>query len=117
LLLESRRRFRVLRRRRAARRQRLGRCRRLLRFLRFLVAALSLGHGGLLQGKGWLISQVAPASSTAQALATADTRSDEFFPGTVAQPPFSTKSPCDQLSTFLSAARLAGASPACWNLS
>jgi len=35
----------------------------------------------------------------------------------VAQPPFSTKSPCDQLSAFFRAALLAAASPACWNLS
>jgi len=49
----------------------------------------------------------APTSKVAQALATADTRSGELDPGTVAQPPFSTKSPCAHESVFLSAARLA----------
>ena len=37
---------------------------------------------------------------------------DAFDPGDVAQPPFSTKSPCDHESTFLSAARLADTSGA-----
>ena len=54
----------------------------------------------------------AGASNEAQALATADTCSGGFDPGAVAQPPFSTKSPCDHESTFLSAARLAETSVA-----
>ena len=52
------------------------------------------------------------ASNNAHALATAVTRSG-VDPGTAAQPPFSTKSPCDHESTFLSAARLADTSAVC----
>src|SRR4249920_551737 len=54
----------------------------------------------------------AGASNSAQALATADTWSCAFDPGAVAQPPFSTKSPWDHESAFLSAAKLAEASVA-----
>ena len=46
------------------------------------------------------------ARSAAQALATAVTCSGAD-PGSVAQPPFSTYSPCAHVSVFLSAARFA----------
>src|SRR4051794_7916668 len=49
----------------------------------------------------------AGTSNAAQAFATAVVCSGGRTPGAVAQPPFSMKSPCDQESVFLSAARLA----------
>src|SRR6266566_866633 len=56
------------------------------------------------------------SSMLAQACATAELAWS--LPGSVAQPPFSTKSLCSQeLLTFLSSARFAAAPEACWNLS
>jgi hypothetical protein len=54
----------------------------------------------------------AGTSNEAQAFATAATGSVAFDPGTIAQPPFSMKSPRDHESIFVSAARLAEASVA-----
>jgi hypothetical protein len=58
-----------------------------------------------------------PASTSAQDLATAVTCSGFAGPGIVAQLPFSTNSPRDHESAFLSAVLFAGKSTACWNLS
>src|SRR6266568_2696379 len=56
------------------------------------------------------------SSMLAHACATAELAWS--LPGSVAQPPFSTKSLCSQeLLTFLSSARFAAAPEACWNLS
>lgn len=62
-------------------------------------------------------SQPALASRVAHALATADIRSGACEPGTRAQPPFSTNSPCDHVLICLNAERLAETSPPCRNFS
>src|SRR5689334_3130450 len=54
-------------------------------------------------------------SRLAHACATAELAGS--LPGSVAQPPFSTKGPCCHELTFFSSVRFAAASASCWNLS
>src|SRR5260370_41945956 len=54
-------------------------------------------------------------SRWAHACATAELAGS--LPGSVAQPPFSTKEPCCHELTFISSVRFAAASAPCWNLS
>src|SRR5258708_9832271 len=54
-------------------------------------------------------------SRLAHACATAELAGS--LPGSVAQPPFSTKEPCCHELTFISSVRFAAASAPCWNLS